>query len=316
MSQASSVNLTWQLSPIQRRFFESGARYRTLVGGRRFGKNVAALASQADFALNPGEYGCGRDDPSDVVTWWVGPTYTQSKKYGFQTALEMIPDALIDGEPKRTTPFEIPLYNGVTMEFYSYDRHKSLDGAGVDDIVIDERGYMDTTIWNENLAAMLLDTDGRVAYIGKPAVAVVAEHPRKPEAYVLDVARARGQTPAQASHWLANAVSDIPTNQCYIEAVQAQEWFLQDAKDAGLSPVPVDHDRPKEERLMFLSVPFSNGNVKLVEGTDWGDFEREWQSFPDGDHDDQLDALEMALRNVSFVDHTTIMSADPYSDDE
>ena len=171
MSQASrsnSVSVTWKLTPIQREYFETDARYRTLAAGRRFGKNTVALADQIDFVYHPDERAYGRDDPTNVVTWWIGPTYTQTKKYGFEKAKQIIPDALIDGQPKESAPFEIPLFNGATMEFYSYDRPQSLDGAGVDHMVIDERGYMDTEIWESNLAAMLLDTDGCVSFIGKP----------------------------------------------------------------------------------------------------------------------------------------------------
>jgi predicted phage terminase large subunit-like protein len=101
------------------------------------------------------------------VLWWIGPTYNQTKKYGYQKAKEALPDEVIT-DTRDTQPFEIHLTNGVTWEFYSFDRPKSLDGAGVDSMVIDERGYMDTEIWEQNLAAMLLDTNGRVAFIGKP----------------------------------------------------------------------------------------------------------------------------------------------------
>jgi len=427
MSQQQTYNVSWKLSTPQRGYFESDARYRTLVAGRRFGKNIAALASQIDFALHPEEYGFGRDDPEQVVTWWVGPTYNQTKKYGFRKALEMIPERFMGDTPKWTSPFEIHLYNGVTMEFYSYDKPESLDGAGVDDITIDERGYMDTSVWENNLAAMLLDTNGRVSFIGKPwhndhfqqsyekgqnpdhpeyaswhatsydnpfipderiddlfgdlpepvyrreimaefdaggrllttdmleyvspdewadasdkwqwhigvdigvsmdekqarendtdywAVAVVAEHPLHAEAYVLDVVRERGQTPAQAAEWLAGLLADIPTDQCYIEAVHAQRWFLEDCKEVGLRPIPIDQERKKEERLMYLSVPFNNGSVKLVDGVDWGTFEKEWAAFPDGSHDDQLDALEIALRHTNLKAQLHADTLDPYGDDD
>ena len=146
------------------------------------------------------------------------------------------------------------------------------------------------------------------------AVAVVSEHPRKPIAYVVDVARERGQTPDKAAAWLYNLISHIPSNKVYIETVQAQRWFLEHAREVGLNPVSVDHDRPKEERLTFLSVPFSNGNVKLLEGTDWSDFRNEWASFPSGNHDDQLDALEMALRHCNFVNYNGALSSDPYEE--
>lgn len=415
------VNLEWQLSPIQREYFESDAKYRTLVGGRRFGKNTVGLASQIDYALQPDQYQWGRD--RDVVTWWVAPTYNQAKKYGFQKALEMIPTELIDGDPKRTIPFEIPLVTGSQMEFYSYDRPESLDGAGVDDMVIDERGYMPDDVWQSNLAPMLLDTDGRAAYIGKAAysehfveayergqdptdhlyaswratsydnpfipderidelfgdlpervfereimadfdaggnyltrdmltfvdveevpgdreltwtvtadlgleadpekarendtdywaAAVTAYDSLQSQAYLVDVTRTRGMTKDQGVGWLAGIMDGLPTRKVGIEANQAQRWFVQDAKKAGLNAYSIENDRPKEERLTYLSVPFSNDSVYIVNHDDpaerpvgqdydprWTDFVKEWLAYPTGEHDDMLDAVEMNLRQLNL----------------
>lgn len=162
-----TTNIQWKTHTVQTEFCQSEARYRTLVAGRRFGKNHAAITSEADFALHPEKYDHGDDDPEQVILWWVGPTYNQTKKYGYEKAKDAVPDQLIR-DHKDSAPFEIELFNGVTWEFYSFDRPKSLDGAGVDSMVIDERGYMDTSIWEDNLAAMLLDTNGRVSFIGKP----------------------------------------------------------------------------------------------------------------------------------------------------
>lgn len=435
-TRQQSVSITWKLSPIQRAYFESDAKYRTLAGGRRFGKNTVGLASQIDFALRPGHYRWGRDDPDDVVTWWVAPTYNQAKKYGFQKALEMIPARLIDGDPKRTIPFEIPLVNGATMEFYSYDRPESLDGAGVDDMVIDERGYMDDDIWESNLAPMLLDTDGRAAFIGKAAfsehfvecfergqratdpeyaswqatsydnpfipderiddlfgnlpervfnreimaefdaggdfltrdmltfvdagdvptetltwhvyvdlgieadpekarendtdfwaAAIVGYSSLHEQAYLVDIVRTRGMTKDQGVGWLASIMDGVPTNRVAIESNQAQIWFTQDAKKAGLNVDPVENTRPKDERITYLSVPFANGQVKIVNHDDpddrapgqeydprWNDFVSEWLAFPTGKHDDQLDAVEGALRKVDLGGSIQAYGGSAYGD--
>lgn len=148
------------------------------------------------------------------------------------------------------------------------------------------------------------------------AASIVAEHPQKSQAYVLQVARDRGQTPDKAANWIANVLSDVPTNRVYYEAVQAQSWFARNLQDAGLQAIPVEHDRPKEERITFLSVPFSNGNVKLVSGVDWSDFRNEWAAFPGGNHDDQLDSTEMALRHCNFADYTGWQSTNPYEEQQ
>jgi len=426
----SSATIPWSVHPKQREFCESDTRYRTLVAGRRFGKNHAGIVSEADFALDPSKYEFGRDNPEKVVLWWIGTTYNQTKKYGFNKARAALPDELIESV-KKSAPFEIHLTNGVSWEFYSYDRPNSLDGAGVDSMVIDERGYMDTEIWETNLAAMLLDTNGRVAFIGKPwyndhfeetyskgqsddhpnyaswqatsydnplipderideifghlpekvynreilaqfdaggtlltldmlesepaetlegkkwdwhvavdlgvemnrtkaeqndtdywSCSIVAEHPTMPHAYLVEVNRTRGQTPAQAASWVRQCIAGYPTNRVRYESVQAQSWFEEDLKQAGLDPIPVTPQGAKEDRIVMLSVPFSNGNVKLIDwgdvpgkDMDWQPFKSEWASFPDGDHDDQLDSTAMALDTVNFQGELPALSGDMYGMD-
>jgi len=408
-----NLEFSWSLSPKQTDIFHLDNRFRVAMCGRRFGKNEVATAILTDFALRPDSYDYGADD--NPVCWWVGPTYTQTQKYGFEKVLEKLPDSVIDGQAKRSAPFEIPLINGAQMEFYSFDRPSSLQGAGVDMMVIDEAAYMPETIWDNDLRPMLLDNNGGALLISKPmgenwfsdrfnmgmddseddwgavhatsydnpfidneeidaamrttpeqifrqeyladpqaggalltldmleyepaetlnnqewyfhigvdlgiemnkpkarendtdywALAIVAEHPERAQAYVTEVHRRRGQTPAQAADWILGHIGGYPTNEVRFEAVQAQAWFETDLQDAGLHPIPIKPTGKKEDRILNLSVPFNNRAVKLI---DWGDvdgkevswkqFRNEWAAFP-GDHDDQLDAVAMALDPVNF----------------
>ncbi|AFH22933.1 phage terminase large subunit [environmental Halophage eHP-38] len=134
--------------------------------GRRGGKNEAATVTAVDYAIDPSKYAYGADE--SPVIWWVGPTYTQTKKYGFNKIVNKLPPELIDGEPKRSSPFEISLKNGSQIECYSFDRPESLQGAGVDFMIIDEAAYMDETIWDNDLRPMLLDANGGAVFISKP----------------------------------------------------------------------------------------------------------------------------------------------------
>lgn len=412
MSAARS-KLTWTLSEKQAEIFTMPERFRVAMCGRRFGKNEVATASIIEYATQPDTFDYGADDAP--VCWWVGPTYVQTQKYGFEKVLSKLPDAFIDGDAKRSPPFEISMKNGSQIEFYSFDRPSSLQGAGVDFMVIDEAAYMDETIWQNDLRPMLLDNNGGALLISKPmgenwfsqafdmgndeampdwgavhatsyenpwidteeieaakrttpeqifrqeyladpqaggtlltldmlhyedarildgknwywhvavdlgiemnkpkarendtdywALAIVAEHPEEPLAYVTEVHRRRGQTPAQAADWVTECIRGYPTNAVRYEAVAAQRWFETDLQDAGLHPIPVTPDGHKEDRILQLSVPFSNRQAKLIdwEGIDnkhvsWTDFRSEWAGFPKG-HDDQLDALWMALDPVNF----------------
>jgi len=150
---------------------------------------------------------------------------------------------------------------------------------------------------------------------------IVAEHPTMPWAYLVEVNRTRGQTPAQAAQWVSQSIAGYPTNRVRYESVQAQSWFEENLKDAGLDPIAVSPQGAKEDRIMMLSIPFSNGNVKLIDWSDvpgkdmdWQPFRSEWLGFPDGSHDDMLDSTAMALDAVNFQGEIPALSGDMYGD--
>jgi hypothetical protein len=163
---AQDYDFTWRLSPKQADLFTSDSRFRVGMMGRRFGKNEVATACLIDFAVRPETYDFGPDE--NPVVWWIGNTYTQTRKYGFEKVVEKLPDRLIHGEPKRSAPFEIALKTGAQIEFYSYDRPESLQGAGVDLMCIDEAAYMNEKVWDNDLRPMLLDNGGGAVMISKP----------------------------------------------------------------------------------------------------------------------------------------------------
>jgi phage terminase large subunit-like protein len=141
------------------------------------------------------------------------------------------------------------------------------------------------------------------------AAAIVAHHRRHGEAFVVDVARERGLSLSQGVEWLKEVVRNVPSPTINIESVHAQEYFLQAAKDAGLPVHGVDQSLAKEDRLIQLSIPFENDTIRLINFDDapeggpearWDEFMQEWIAFPEGRHDDLLDAVELALRNLSI----------------
>lgn len=145
------------------------------------------------------------------------------------------------------------------------------------------------------------------------AAAVIAYDALQQQAYLVDVTRTRGMTKDQGVGWLSSIMDGLPTNQIGVEANQAQRWLVQDLRNSGLQAYEIKNTRSKEERLTYLSVPFANESVKVVNHDDpedrphnqeydprWQAFVNEWVSFPTGSHDDLLDATEMALRDVSL----------------
>jgi len=430
---------TWSLSPKQREVFESDARHRVLMAGRRFGKNEVSTAIEVDYATNPGSYEYGTDDPSSGLVWHVAPTYRQAYRHGYQKVIEKLPEGLIDEDNTRGSewsPSKVTLSTGFEIEFLSYGNPKGLQGEGVDLIVGDEWAYSDGKIWDKDLRPMLLDTGGWSVMISKPlgenhfydmyvygsspeqvhsdgqkaredwesvhatahdnpdipdseieklkettpesvfrqeyladprsggtlltldmltsepadvldgerwewhvsvdlgvemnaakarendtdywALAVVAEHWRKPYAYLCEVRRRRGQAPSAAAEWIKESIGWVPTDRVTYEKVQSQAWFEQDLQEAGLTPVPHTPTAKKEDRIIGLSVPFSNGNVKLLDWgdvpgreMDWSDYRTEWAGFPGGKVD-QLDAVAQALENVNFGVDVTAEGIDMY----
>lgn len=147
---------------------ESDARYRVLKWGRRAGKNICAVMDLVERGRAPWLSQWGSPDPANTKIWWVGPSYDQAKKYGFEELLAALPNSWIDGEPKRSEPYEITLVNGVQYEFRTFDHPKTLQGAGVDHVVVDEADYMPDGLWYQDLDPMLLDSGGSAMFISKP----------------------------------------------------------------------------------------------------------------------------------------------------
>jgi predicted phage terminase large subunit-like protein len=141
------------------------------------------------------------------------------------------------------------------------------------------------------------------------AAAILAHHRRHGEAFVVDVARKRGLSLSQGVEWLKTVVQGVPQPTINVESVHAQRYFLQAAKDAGLPVQGVEQSLTKEDRLIQLSIPFENDRIRLVnfnqdpaDGPEerWRELIQEWIAFPDGTHDDMLDAVEIATRNLSI----------------
>jgi len=432
----------WHLSEKQRELFESDARFRVGMMGRRFGKNEVSTAIEVDYATQPDSYDFGTDDRTDVIAWHVAPTYRQAYLYGYKKAKAKIPDALIDDDNTRGSewgPSKITFTFGAEIEFLSYGNRSGLQGGGVDLIVGDEWAYSPSEVWDEDLRPMLMDSGGGAVLISKPlgenhfydsyvrgappdapysngepaadnwqsfhataydtpfipdsevdatketapesvfrqeyladpqsggtlltldmletepaevldgtnwrwhvsvdlgvemdaakarendtdywALAVVAEHPRHNEAYLCEVRRRRGQAPSQAAQWIRDSIGWVRTNRVKYEKVQAQAWFEEDLEDHGLTPIPHTPDASKEDRIIGLSVPFSNGAVKLLDWSDingkdmdWSDFRTEWAGWPGGKAD-QLDAVAQALDDVAFGMNATGEGMDLYGRD-
>jgi hypothetical protein len=188
---------TYSVHEKQREVLESNARYVVQEWGRRAGKNITSVIGRIEHARAPWESPWGTDDPENGTTWWVGPSYDQAFKYGFQKLRSALPNEWIDGDPKRSEPYEITLTNGWTFEFRTFDHPETLQGAGVDDMLIDEADYMPDDLWYDDLEPMLMDTGGRATFISKPV---------RPRSYFQILAE-RGKSSEWPNHFYSHATS-------------------------------------------------------------------------------------------------------------
>lgn len=146
--------------------------------------------------------------------------------------------------------------------------------------------------------------------------------------FVTDTARRRGLTLQQGVDWIGQIVANAGTDaSTVVEANQAQSWLIDELRHAGVHAEPVKATRNKENRILDLAIPLENGTVKLV---DWNadspddvgqahpyqELQSELLAFPEGSHDDLVDALHRAVDSAPVSWGTSILSADPYQANE
>jgi len=130
--------------------YQSKARFRVLVAGRRFGKTHLALADMLRAASG---------GPNRVV-WYVGPNDSQSKRIAWKRLKELTSEFWAK-QPSETA-MRIELVNGSTLTVHGAFHADSLRGEGLDFLVIDEFASIDPRAWIEVLRPALADRQGRV----------------------------------------------------------------------------------------------------------------------------------------------------------
>lgn len=150
---AAKANLT--LHPMQMKVFQSTARFRVVVAGRRWGKT--ALSRVLIIT---------RAKVKKRKIWYVAPTYKMAKQIMWVDLLEAIPKRWI--RKVNETSLSITLINGTRIELKGADKGDSLRGVGVDFLVLDEFQDIDQETWTKVLRPTLADRRGHAIFIGTP----------------------------------------------------------------------------------------------------------------------------------------------------
>lgn len=142
------------LHPAQRVIRRSGARFRVVSAGRRFGKTRLGVNECLACAASGG------------LAWWVAPTYKVARVgwTPLRSIASKIPGAQVrDGEMSVTLP------GGGGVAVRSANEPDNLRGYGLDFVVLDECAYIQQDAWFEVLRPALSDRLGRALFISTPS---------------------------------------------------------------------------------------------------------------------------------------------------
>ena len=146
-----------ELTNPQADVFESDARFRVLVAGRRFGKTYLAAA----------ELSAAAGEQRDSICWYVAPTYRMAKDIAWRAIKQMVPRSQLAKAPNETE-LSLELKNGSRIALKGADNPDSLRGMGLNFVVCDEFAQLDPDLWDMVLRPSLAVARGRALFVGTP----------------------------------------------------------------------------------------------------------------------------------------------------
>ena len=145
------------LSKWQTRVFDDPHRYKVINAGRRSGKSLLSVIAAISFA---------HSHPRSI-TWFISPTYKQSKAIAWELFREYLPHPLIT--KTNETDLTIHLENGSQILLKGADNPDSLRGVRIDFCIFDECAFIDK--WGEVWKVVrptLADSRADVWFISTP----------------------------------------------------------------------------------------------------------------------------------------------------
>lgn len=144
------------LTEPQRQIFDSDARFRVVVAGRRFGKTFLSMWEIAKFARYPNR-----------KIFYIAPTYRQAK----QIIWEDLKQQLVHkrwAKKINESDLSITLVNNTKIYLRSSDNPDSLRGVSMDFMIMDEAAMIDPRMWQEICRPALSDKQGHGLFITTP----------------------------------------------------------------------------------------------------------------------------------------------------
>ena len=144
------------LSKAQKQIFDSKARFRVAISGRRFGKTYLCIQEMAKFARYPRRR-----------VFYVAPTYRMAKDIVWNDLVEKFTKHKWIKKVNHSD-LKITLKNGSDISLRGADNENSLRGVGLDFLIMDEFADIKENAYFEVLRPTLSDKNGAALFCGTP----------------------------------------------------------------------------------------------------------------------------------------------------
>lgn len=153
------TTLNVNLLEWQKEVWNSPAKYKIVVAGRRVGKTELAAWRLLINALTDGI------EHKDAARFYVAPTQQQARKVMWGKLHELGSSVIVKSHINN---LEITLVNGQTISLQGADRPETMRGVKLADLVLDEYADMKPYVLEEILEPALADYDAGYLMIGTP----------------------------------------------------------------------------------------------------------------------------------------------------
>ena len=160
------LDFNFEVHPTQMTVLQDQHRFKTLVCGRRWGKDHLIsinLLIECFSKISP---------RGNKLYAWLNPVYNPQGKESFRIFRQFAESGKLIAKDGviRTPPMEVTLINGDRITFFSADQPDNLRSGQYDGIIINEAGLIAglTDLWEGPIAAMLIDRAGWAWLSGTP----------------------------------------------------------------------------------------------------------------------------------------------------
>lgn len=147
---AEVIRLTPKQANVYTWGWQSEARFRDAVCGRRFGKTFLGAAEIRRAAMLAARW---KVSPDNEI-WYCAPTFKQAKRVFWRRLKRAIPREWLDGKPNESECF-MALKSGHVIRIVGLDSYDNLRGSGLFFALIDEWADCPYAAWEEVLRPML-----------------------------------------------------------------------------------------------------------------------------------------------------------------